>query len=240
MGTTVEGMKLTRRGEPEILFWVDMAQGGLMLVEGDNGSGKSLFLATMGWKMKKFFNKTICMDFHPEPAFGDYKYMGDAELLEELQAINIKAKTKAEQIAEGEVKFGKWAESGPGSYLRDSVWLLQEGYRYFERRRPADKLGMLYGYLVQQKRHFGMLMAVEATNVNLLDDFRFIPRIDFWVKCSWFGQQHTAVYQIENRRLPLGHPLKFKGLTIDAKHWGQLYDTRNPINMREKWLKGVL
>jgi len=239
MSTTVEGMRLTRKGVPEALFWAPYTEG-IMLVEGLQGAGKSLFLTTMGWKFKKLFDKPICMDYHPKDAFGEHKYIGEEELLAELEAVSIAAKTQKEGRAKGEALIQKWIESGPGSYLQGSALLLQEGYRYFDRRRPMDKLGILYGYLVQQWRHYGMLIAVEATRVQLLDDYRFIPYINYWVKCGWIGNNHTAVYQIENRHYPPDHPERNKGLTIDAEHWGQLYDSWMPIAMRKKWFKGAL
>lgn len=232
-------MRLTERGEPEALFWAPMTKG-IMLVEGLPGAGKSLFMVVLGYMLRKLFGIQVCMDFHPRPAFGDYNYIGAAELVKELEAVNIVAKTQKETLAKGMAGMQKWIEEGPGSYLQDATLLLQEGYRYFDKRRPMDKLLIIYSYLVQQWRHYQMLMVVESTQVELLDSIRFVPYITHWVKCSWFGDSQTAIYQIEHRQLPIDHPGRVVGLSIDASNWGKLYHSWNPILTRDKWLKGVL
>lgn len=239
MSSTAEGMRLTSRGEPEALFWADMTKG-ITLVDGLPGAGKTLFMATEGWKFKKYFDIPTCADFPLKPAYGDFKYIGEEQLLEELEAVSIAARTQKETRVKGEALIKKWIEDGPGSYLQGSILLLDEGYRYFDCRRPMDKLGILYGYLVQQWRHYQMQIVVAATQVELLDRIRFRPYITHWVKCSYYGNISTAAYQIESRQLPADHPLRTRGLTIDAQHWGQLFDTHGPIAMRQKWLKGAL
>jgi len=49
-----------------------MKKNGISILVGVKGTGMGLFSIMMALKMRKYFDKTVVLDYKPRPIFGDY------------------------------------------------------------------------------------------------------------------------------------------------------------------------
>lgn len=179
---------------------------GVMLAIGKPGSGKGLWLAVLGHKMKRFFGRRILLDYKPREPFGLYMPFNEQVLVGELGKMREVAATavpkevkRGDALKVGEIRTlaQKWMSTKGEVFLRGVLMGLDELKRYFHNRRPHNPMGITLGHVVTIHRHLDMLLVGSAPFKRELDAISFLPYVTHEVRCSWGidGKAHYKIYQ---------------------------------------------
>lgn len=201
---------------------------GVMLIKGLPRSGKTLFAVHHAKFLRDEFGIPVTMDFKPESSFGPYTFFDETVLLQELDDVTAISK-----------KSAKWAVDQDGIdnvakklKLYGHTIVLDEGTRWFDRRRSTSNVNLLMNDIVKQWAHYDILMMVINHFKDELDP-RFVRYVDGQgtsVSCSWgMHWEETGEYNVKNEAF--GERLN---MTIYGPNVYGDYNSFNPIAKRAK------
>ena len=205
----------------DAMFWSNYARG-LILVTGPPGSGKGLFANMVAWKMHRYFNKTVILDYKPRPLMGDYVPFSKDMLVNQLDRMKELASVQSNEVEElkegedfvkpvdysvlGNLNKGEWWSKQGRIFLKNAVMNLDEFVRYMPKRNTGSAIGNTIGDLFTIWRHLDILIIGMATKRNDIDQQRCFPELTAEVRCSWAKtMKHLAICTI--------YPLKFVAAT---------------------------
>lgn len=179
----------------DAIQWMPYTRG-LMLVTGPAGAGKTMFGNTVGWKMKRYFGKTVFLDYRPRRLFGVYHPFDEAVLVEQLARMG--------NVATGEVigankeqlqgMASEWVSKQGIVFLKNSVMVLDEFKRYHHNRRPHNPMGIVLSQVYDIWRHLDILIIGLAIDKHELDRFSCIPKLTYEVRCEWLMESALEKY----------------------------------------------
>ena len=167
---------------------------GVMIVTGLPGSGKDLFANWLAWKIKRYFrNRHVLRDERPRRLFGPYEPFDEKTVAEELNKLNELTSFQVDENMAGNKTrqmqisnlTDKWVTSQGNVKLQGAVLYLTEFWRYMNKRRPFNPMGMFLSGLLNTWRHFDLLVIGTAPFAHQLDRFTCIPLVTTDARCSW-------------------------------------------------------
>lgn len=176
---------------------------GLMLVTGNEGSGKTLFSHMVAFKANRYFGLTVVTDTRPRKLFdmySGYHIPFSEEFLVE-QAKRISEVATGQIIEEKErdpdvpviqphvTQDGKWISSRGAVLIQDAVILLDEfGKKYMDRRTPYVPIHRdLLSKILPDWRHLNSLIIGATPSLDRID-----PACDSKVTCEAHCQKVLA------------------------------------------------
>ena len=148
------------------------------LIEGKKGRGKTISAVAICWHLRERFGRlpiAIGSKMGLKPAFGDFKQMSEVRFKEELERIKTAAdelekdepvdedivQEAAEQVARAFEKYG--------ISVMYSTLVFDEATKLFDCRTPADKLVRVFGYFIDQSRHYHCTIIMCAPSRERID-----------------------------------------------------------------------
>jgi hypothetical protein len=212
---------------------------GVVFIHGPGGSGKTMAMVAIQYKLREYFGKPAIMDIHPKPRFGPYTYMGSKQFIEELSRITdltgeggdtSKKKRKDRGILTEDITDKIRNNLGVQFDNASIGW--DEGYRYGNRRRPMDNLVIAYGDYLQQWRHYSSTVLVCTPELNQIDRKRWLNQMTVELRCS--SNVIVSASGIRGPKDPNEWMVHLEGMTRQAEplEWdipilmyAQLYDS---------------
>lgn len=235
---------------------------GIMLVTGMPRQGKGLYATTLAWKLRRYFGKRVIMDYRPRKLFDDtrgnrepYQFFNEAVFVNELEKmgkmatgempkeISVRNKELLQKITN---ISNMWMDEKGEGMFKDAVLVLDEGWRYFLKRRPHNPMGILLAGLIKLWGHLDLLIVIVAPKMDELDDFTCIPYLNYHVACSWMlTRPDTVLARIYTRRvigkkgvhMVRGKPKKFEidGAkprdVLGGKRYYDLYRSKSAVKV---------
>jgi len=187
---------------------------GLMVVSGDPGAGKGLFSNAFAWKMRRYFGKTLMLDYRPRPlmdwgaphpyVFFDVDFFVEemAKMYEVSRGVDIKQRAieNAEVIDNTEVPIGyeEWLQTQGKLRFQNSILVLDEFHRYMDKFRQSSNMNKYMGGLIRLWRHLDLLIIGVTQNAN--DDLeakRCLKYISHDVRTQWCAfRKDTTICQV--------------------------------------------
>lgn len=212
----------------EIRWLLDMTRG-LVLLVGDVGAGKSLFLAWLGFKLKKYFGIPVVADFPlVRENFGEYTYLPKSGWPEELE--------KMEKIVERTMEIGVDAayREGDSKFYQAAV-LLDECHKDLNKRRGGTNLAILITEVFTLWRHYQGLFVVASPKWDLIERVRFDDFITHEIGAKFDEFRGLCYYNIYVRRYRA-----YKRLTLTVGDWCSLYLSYCPVAASTQVLRSAL
>jgi len=167
---------------------------GTMLVTGEIGGGKDLFLVSTAYLFKYLMGRRILLDFLPKRAFGEYTLFNAQVMMQEINKmakaagvegiVDTKDQSEYDQFIEEETE--KWALEGEGMILlKGAVVVLQELKRYCYKRNPHNRYNKFIGSLNSVVRHLDALIAGSHVKENEIDAFTYLQYAKIRAHCTW-------------------------------------------------------
>ncbi len=184
---------------------------GHMLVTGPPRAGKGLFMNTLGYKgVRYFIDKHIVRDDHPGPAFSKfgYKFFNEDTLNTDIAQMNdmavedisldggamtAKKKTRIKDASK------KWADGAGKTMLHQAVALLDEYWRYMNRRRGMSPMNLSLGGITKMWGHLDLFLCGAAQRAQDLDRFTCLPYVNLDARCSWCTDREDTVQVVVYR-----------------------------------------
>ncbi len=148
------------------------------LIEGKKGRGKTLMAVALSWHLRERFGRlpiVIGTKMGLRPSFGDFKQMSEVRFKEELERIKLAADeldegepASEDMVAEAAEQVVKAFEKYGISILYSTL-LFDEATKLFDCRTPADKLVRVFGYFIDQSRHYHCTVIMCAPNRERVD-----------------------------------------------------------------------
>ena len=212
-----------KTGEPwddweveEIQWLLDMTRG-LILIVGEVGTGKSLFMAWLGWKLKKYFGQPVVADFPFKPAFGEYLYLPKKNFVDELK--------KMEEITDRSREIGAEQAFLEGdSRFYKAVVLLDESHTELNKRKGGNNLAILITETFTLWRHYQCLFVVASPKWNLLERIRFDDFITHEIGARFNEAKGQCQYSIYVRKYHA-----HKRLTLTVADWTDIWESYCPV-----------
>lgn len=197
---------------------------GCVIVEGEEGSGKSTWMYKVARDMRELFGKgvTFLKDLPVLDGFGEADSIGAAGFMEEWAKLTVLSKDK--------------------NYQRDSIEELQKYSKLYNRvicddeahedmrRRGMNKYGMYLADFIKQRRHYHNLMIFCTPNAKKdLGKSEVLDRITHHVECK-FGELEPgkSFYKIFWKRYRIT-----KTMQLTPSEYGNIFDSWNIIGMPE-------
>lgn len=219
---------------------------GVVMVNGDLGSGKSAWGAVTSWIRRQYFGYPVVSNVLLKPSFGEYSYIDTPRMVAEMRKINRVLKDVIEKFGSGHVLPDEaktmmeelWEKSGTNLWRR--TILLDEGYGSFEKRRGQSSKLLLNSYLIQQARHYESLVIVIASSSNLLDRYRLLDHITHQVSCTHIADLEMSLYRVHNRKMPFMEGVNPGVQRIFIPNWAGLWDSWVPVAVPDDLLESAL
>ena len=236
----VERLPYTRKHFPTIdaymrQWLVDMGfvgRGGLGLITGRPGAGKSLFGYTILWWVKKLFGIQCTVDAKPNPdTFGKFDFFEHTKILDEIEKADKMARESTEWLNTDDLIFYK------------RMVLLDEFYKLAHNRNCMNILTRQFEYVIKQWRHYESFFLCSMPFKNEVDTKGIDQYITIDVQAAWsLYKPETALYVVYNRDTLVESPF-----TIYGPNYYALYNTKNPITAQKfvdpkrykDWIKRV-
>lgn len=224
---------------------------GVVFLHGPGGSGKTMAMVTIIYKLREYFGKPAILDIHPKERFGPHTYMGSKEIVSELSHITdltgeggdtSKKKRRDKGIITEEM--ADQARSSLGIKFDNASVGWDEGYRYGDRRKPHDPINIVYGDYLQQWRHYSSTVFICTPALNLMDTKRFLNQMTIELKCT--SNVIVSASGIRGPANPLDWMVHLEGVTrqneslewdIPILMYGKLYDSWALVGNRTKILE---
>jgi len=216
---------------------------GVILLQGRAGTGKTIGATCIAYNLREYFGKPVILDYHATEAFGEYTYMGSKEVMAELNRlsgeINSIKKKNAGETAEK-------IRENLGIQMDNAVIVWDEGYRYLERRRTSDPMTLIYGYYLQIWRHYHNTVIICTPKLNYID-FRALNQATAELNCypnfyitptRVLGEQDPNKWVCRLKGLDT-HTQETIALNVPVAKYGPMYDTWQPIALRQKMIRRV-
>jgi hypothetical protein len=186
------------------------------LVTGTLGTGKTCYLAFLGWNIKDIFGMPVSTDFGSlkREVFGDYEYLDDLSIVDELIKVSNTEKERIRKKLSAEAADALLKENKSKLYKHVVLW--DEIYKKASNRRGMDNINLLVGDIMKQQRHFKSLFIFAAPAQN---------EIDGKIVRQYVNVEVTGVKLTPNIRIPLDAPPE-----LVRENW-TLYDHYNNITL---------
>lgn len=224
--------------QKEIEWLTDLLTGptnmaAVMGIVGLQGSGKTLFMIWLSYKLNKYFDMPVVGDFHPKQRFVNavnFTYIDDEKFNEEQINMIKVARKKGIEKQENELLENLWKESGVSYYMAAVMW--DEVYQKMDVRRTLDPFSIRCSYVIFQYRHYQCILMMATPTIEMLDSKRFKKFVTHEVGCAyhanWRGTgMPVCVYTIYNR-----NTMKHFDLRIPVRKWIPMFDTNVMISPR--------
>lgn len=213
--------------ELEEMEFFSMFLETLVIIEGKKGSGKTQLSIALLKKLNKYFKTPVVTDQKLKSAFGPYMFLDEKTFVEEIQKTSDIAKSIPSEDME---LVTEWALRKLGIKLEGAVILFDEGYKYFDCRKPTDKLVLVFGYFIATMRHYHATVIICVPNRRYLDK-RVRDQIDFLAKVAY--NMRTEFVHARFLDYSTG---EVHGLKVYGPNYRNLYDSWSPISFRRKVL----
>ncbi len=179
--------------EKELLPLYAGLSRGMMIVTGEPGMGKGVFVAHLAWQLRRMFKgKKVLLDYKPRPLFDlgqennrYFLFNGDF-IEEEMEKMAVKhgfdkKKSSKNQDWDDDIKSSEKSNvkilknianevtEANKSRLQDAIWGMDEFKRYMHNRTPNAKLNIQVGNLISVWRHRDMLVLGMCPNIDEID-----------------------------------------------------------------------
>lgn len=165
----------------DALWWAKTLKQlwGLMVITGPKGSGKGVFMYSLLWKFKRYFDKRVMLDQKPRRPFGKYLFFNDENIAEQVDRMK--------EIAEGETTCGWETVEGDEVIIKDSAWGMDEFRRRHFYRNPNAPINNLMNAFYNIIRHPKIFVIGATVEIGELDKKACLKHTDYWVKMSRVG-----------------------------------------------------
>jgi len=185
----VDGLSYSLRKQLDLLKTIAR---GFMLITGDVGSGKDLFLISTASLFKYFFGRKVILDFLPTSLFGDYTLMDAPTIVRKIRDIakqyhvegieDSKDKGELAQFMEEATK--KWLLEGEGyDIFNGAVYGISELKTVAYNRNPMARTNKFIGSLGTCWRHLNLLLMGTHVKANELDVKAFLEYAQLRAVC---------------------------------------------------------
>jgi len=235
---------------------------GTMLVTGEVGAGKDLFAIMITFLFRHLMFRRVLLDFKPKKLFdmGDspkYVLFNAQVMMQEINKMAKAAGVEGIQTSQDQEEYDdfieeatvKWALEGEGlTLLQGAVVYLQELKNYCYNRESNRRFNKFIGKLNAVVRHIDALIIGTHVKENEIDVKTFLQYAKIRAHCTWCLSKPNTT-EVKIRRLALatadavysnieGRPVTIyvnavePQSILDGKSWGDLYQTKNMINLR--------
>lgn len=177
---------LTEDQISDALFWHKFRDGqsaSLMLVSGEGGSGKGVFMNMLAWKFKRYYPdcKTI-LDYMPRRPMGVYHLFNQDFIVDQVDRMAKIAKGECANPESFRQKVNSWVSSSGEVFLKNSIQCYDEYRRYHNKRRPHNPMGILLTDMYNIGRHMDTLIVGATVKPGELDEKSCMPHVKYHVK----------------------------------------------------------
>lgn len=196
---------------------------GVVIVSGEEGSGKSQWMYYTAWHMRELFGKGCTFDIPPKESFGVYRSIDDESFLEELEKFKeIAVMEKA--LERGEIDKDEFEKALNNIKLFNTVIGIDEAYDKLERARRGN-FAVNIGRLIRKYRHFHNLFILLSPDEDDIDRRMAFRRRTHQVHCFFDRiKGHPCRYNIWYRR-----PNRWTGQELTPERWSWLWESENII-----------
>jgi len=184
-------------------------QKGMMLVQGDEGAGKDIFLHLLAYKMRRYFGKHVGLDQPPREAFDGnlnwhwnnaeckWEFYGeDGQYWKDCHphfkfSPSVMTEVFSHIDGDDDEAFNIWWDEIGCNLLNNSVLGMSEFWRYVQRRRAMNKSNLMMGGLIRVHRHYNMLIIGNTQAIEDLDVKMVLQRVSSIARCKWLGNNTT-------------------------------------------------
>ena len=195
----------------------------LIWLRGPKRSGKTATALKIIRCLFKYFGQFPVLNFHPYPAFGEYKYVGDNEFIELLKIAGDIIK---EGLAKGLSDEVIWEQLDRiyGFPFRHSTWLFDEGYQNFRRMRAGSNLVLAHGDFIAGPGSHGQVTAIVCSPGDELTYRLTKDQVPIIFNCGY--SRFTNLVCAKGYNPATGRGLKIWTDIAEVKDW---YNTHNPV-----------
>lgn len=154
---------------------------GITVFEGRKGSGKSTSAVALLWYLREEFGLPSVCDFPLKEAFGEAEFFDLKIFIENLRFIAQHFKASEDSSARKAVD--ELMEKGKIPKIVQKAIFLDEGYQYADSREPGAKDVKLFGYWIQQIRHFQSPLIMVVPHLDMIDK-RVRRQVDRVLTCE--------------------------------------------------------
>ena len=167
----------------------------------------------------------------------------------ELEALGNAPDPEVEKVmkkraAEMRDLTGQWVAGAGRAYFKYSVALFDEAKRYHDKRRPHNPVGLVLSDMENIWRHLDLLMIFMTAYRDELDTVRFMPKVNYEIKCRWskkykmtsignlyrYTQISSAgVSSFVSKRIPLIVDGSKPRDVLAGRAWKDIYNSFNAI-----------
>lgn len=224
-GYTIDDMKMYdfRREAQWRRYWI-LTMGlteGIVILGGDIGSGKSLFMYWLAYRLKTLFGKRATFDIPPEESFGDFDVTSADIFITEWAELT-------------KLALKKGLEKPTPEFLTEHSSLYNRAYGLDEAHKHMPKRGLTkYGMLLHDfnlaHRHLHNLMMFPTAQPKSLAIQELTEIATHFIICAKDRfEPDLCTYQIKRKR-----PEYFREMELHPNEWSHLWDTHSLIGMRE-------
>lgn len=140
---------------------------GIIIVSGEFGAGKSLWMYKVAYDLRNLFNKKCTFDVPPLDTFGEYRTIKSADFAEELEKIGKLAEIEKD-VERGRVSREEFNKMLHEVKLYNATIGIDEAYDKLEKRRSTN-FSINMGHLMMKMRHFHNLFILLSPKANRID-----------------------------------------------------------------------
>ncbi|MDG6912635.1 MAG: hypothetical protein JRN35_06080 [Nitrososphaerota archaeon] len=177
---------------------------GVMLVGGLKRSGKGLFANAFGWKLKRYFGKSVLRDNHAPALFGDYTFFNSDTLNTDVAEMASIASEDTKKLSSAQLKqyVKSWSTDKGQVLMQDAIIMDDEFWKDMSNRRPMDPMNIMYGGVLKTVYHLDAFVLGTIQRVHDLDRFTCLPDVNLHAKCVWCGDNlpnttSVTIYHVE-------------------------------------------
>lgn len=187
------------RGERREIKLFKSIYRGVMYVGGGARQGKDLFGVTLSYLFKRYFGRSILLDFKPRRLFGHYTYFNPQLMMSEISKMAKLSEVdlgKPLGSKEQEQRFteasNEWVDKNT-LLFKNSVVYFSELRRYCHNRNPHNRVNKFVGALATQWGHLDMLIIGTHLQQDEIDYKSYLEKTKIWVSCKWMATRlHTT------------------------------------------------
>lgn len=222
----------------EIMEIQDMLHGpvgipSVLLLWGKQGSGKTMFMVWLGYKLRKYFGMPTVIDSpYMKPAYGTYTLMTDKDFIKEQMKIKLMVDLYEKVGRSAELE---WEDLGIKLFRAAVLW--DEAYSKISVHQTADKIAQLYNFQVLQYRHNQCVICIVSPDPNQINRQYSSKFATHEVSCTYHenyrgtGEPYST-YMIYNRTTK-----QFYQKELRVLKWGKLFKTGGVITPKVSFKK---
>lgn len=206
-----------------------------VLFEGKKGRGKSLSAVGVGYNLRELFGLHVIvvgskMGIRPE--FGPFEQMTEMQFLEKLELLTDIAENIDPTLPEEAIEQ---VLRSKGVNFMHSVTVFDEAQKLFECRTPSDKVVRLFGYFIDQMRHYHMTAILCSPHRRRIDG-RVRQQLDFYGRCFMNKRKELVTVWVRGG----GQTFRLKFHNVDPyglrPNYYDMYNSWTLVGFRRKHL----